>query len=143
VLDYKGSKSLDRRIPKAAAEVCKDVSAFANSAGGTLVYGMTEKNRIPTGFDDGIDPDQVSIEWVQQCVYGEVQPRIEGLSVHGLEIRAGRFPYIAHVSQGRTAHMSDGRYCKRHDGQSVAMEDYEVRDTMRRASTPDVVPGLR
>jgi schlafen family protein len=139
LLDYKGSDSLDRRNSKAAAEICKDVSAFANSAGGTLVYGMTEKNRIATGFDGGVDPAEVSIEWIQQCVYGEVQPRVEGLSVHGVEIRAGRFAYVAHVPQGRTAHMSDGRYYKRHDGQSIAMEDYEVRDTMRRASTPDVV----
>ena len=40
-LDYKSSGALSNS--KARAELCKDVSAFANSIGGTILYGMAVK----------------------------------------------------------------------------------------------------
>jgi predicted HTH transcriptional regulator len=39
-LDYKASPSLSRD-GKNPEELCKDVSALANSAGGQLIYGIT------------------------------------------------------------------------------------------------------
>ncbi len=46
-LDYKRCDSLDRRDSRKKTELSKDVSAFANSAGGTLVYGMKEDGHLP------------------------------------------------------------------------------------------------
>lgn len=40
-LDYKASPSLSRD-GKHPEELCKDVSALANSAGGQLIYGIEE-----------------------------------------------------------------------------------------------------
>ena len=40
-LDYKQCASLQKADGK-KKEISKDVSAFANSAGGTIVYGMIE-----------------------------------------------------------------------------------------------------
>jgi predicted HTH transcriptional regulator len=55
-LDYKASAALSRE-GKAPDEMCKDVTALANSAGGQLVYGIEEDKvtRKPSRVDDGVD----------------------------------------------------------------------------------------
>jgi predicted HTH transcriptional regulator len=55
-LDYKRSDSLDKADSRKRIELSKDVSAFANSAGGVILYGMVEDKHLPTGIDAGIDP---------------------------------------------------------------------------------------
>jgi predicted HTH transcriptional regulator len=65
-LDYKRCAALDKRNPERRTELSKDVSAFANSAGGTLVYGVEENNHIPVRIDDGYDPADVTREWIEQ-----------------------------------------------------------------------------
>ena len=42
-LDYKASPSLTRDSGP-TNEMCKDVSAFANSAGGQIIYGVAERS---------------------------------------------------------------------------------------------------
>ena len=69
ILDYKASPSLARDSGK-PEELCKDVSALANSAGGQLVYGIEEDKTAgkPSKVDDGVtaqsqvlfDPDRLS-----------------------------------------------------------------------------------
>ena len=39
-LDYKRADSLNKRDDKKKTEITKDVSSFANSAGGTIIYGI-------------------------------------------------------------------------------------------------------
>ncbi len=68
-LEYKSAASLDRTDAK-KKEVSKDVSAFANSAGGVLVYGVQEdtNKRVPIKIDSGYDPVDISKEWVEQVI---------------------------------------------------------------------------
>jgi hypothetical protein len=53
-LDYKASDALGTDDRK-RNELCKDVTSFANAAGGQIVYGIVEDKHIPTGVDDGAD----------------------------------------------------------------------------------------
>jgi predicted HTH transcriptional regulator len=76
-LDYKASPSL-ARDDKSRDELCKDVSAFANSAGGQIIYGIVEKDRKPVKVDDGGD---LSREWIEQVIDSRVQPRLDGLVI--------------------------------------------------------------
>src|SRR5437899_2362570 len=76
-LDYKGSAALQKTDGK-KTELSKDVSAFANSAGGTLVYGMIEDGNIPKGLDSGFDPYEITKEWIEQVINSRIHPRIDG-----------------------------------------------------------------
>ena len=66
-LDYKASPALDRTDQK-KNEVARDVSAFANSAGGTLVYGMVEAGHLPAHLDAGFAPQDITREWLEQVI---------------------------------------------------------------------------
>jgi len=48
-LDFKASPSLTRDSAN-VLELCKDVSAFANSAGGQIVYGIAEDKKAKTSI---------------------------------------------------------------------------------------------
>ncbi len=49
-------------------ELSKDISAFANSAGGTILYGVEEDGHCPTRIDLGLDRNEVTKEWIEQVV---------------------------------------------------------------------------
>jgi Putative DNA-binding domain len=140
-LDYKASLSL-ARDDKPRDELCKDVSAFANSAGGQIIYGVVEKDRKPVKVDDGSD---LSREWIEQVIDSRVQPRLDGLVITPVAVSSGRHAYVLTIPQasGRAPHQApDKKYYKRQNFQSVPMEDYEIRDALRRATTPELYVEL-
>jgi hypothetical protein len=142
-LDYKKSDAHGRADRK-KSELSKDVSAFANSAGGVILYGMEEDKHYPTEIDGGLDPDEVSKEWIEQVINSAVHPKIDGLRINQIPLTqrgTGRVLYALSIPQAtaRAPHQAhDKRYYKRYNFESVAMEDYEVRDIFRRATTPDL-----
>jgi hypothetical protein len=140
-LDYKASPSL-ARDDKPRDELCKDVSAFANSADGQIIYGIVEKDRKPVKVDDGSD---LSREWIEQVIDSRVEPRLDGLVITPVPVGSGRHAYVLTIPQasGRAPHQApDKKYYKRQNFQSVPMEDYEIRDALRRATTPELYVEL-
>jgi Putative DNA-binding domain len=134
-LDYKASASLGRNNDQ-RKELIKDVSAFANSAGGQIVYGIEELNRKPIRIDEGINPSAFSRETIEQIIDSNVQPRIEGLTIRAIPLVSGNCIYVINIAPAtsRAPHQAlDKKYYKRQNFQSVPMEDYEIRDTLRRA----------
>ena len=134
-LDYKASPAL-ARDDKPRDELCKDVSAFANSAGGQIIYGIVEKDRKPVKVDDGSD---LSREWIEQVIDTHVEPRLDGLVITPVPVGSGRHAYVLTIPQasGRAPHQApDKKYYKRQNFQSVPMEDYEIRDALRPPSAP-------
>ena len=144
-LEYKGAGALAQR-PEVKLEISKDVSAFANSAGGVLVYGMDENGHVPTAVDP-INPKPFSKEWLENVILANVQPRVDKLHINPVQIPYGanalRFAYVLTIPQSYTAHQAgDKRYYKRFNFQSVPMEHYEVMDTMNRSRTPIIDVSL-
>src|SRR5262245_30255314 len=140
-LDYKASPSL-ARDDKPRNELCKDVSAFANSAGGQIIYGIVEKDTKPIKVDDGSD---LSREWIEQVIDTHVEPRLDGLVITPVPVGNGRHAYVLTIPQasGRAPHQApDKKYYKRQNFQSIPMEDYEIRDALRRATTPELYVDL-
>ncbi len=141
-LDYKRCGSLDNTDGK-KNEVSKDVSACANSAGGTLVYGMIEDGHVATDIDRGFDPSDITKEWLEQVINSRIQRRIDGIRINQIPLsgsKAGRVAYVVYVPQSmRAPHQAaDKKFYRRFNFASVPMEEYEVRDVARRADAPDL-----
>jgi hypothetical protein len=138
-LEYKASGAVEKGQQK-KEEIAKDALAFANAAGGQIVYGMQEKDHLPQGLDDGIDAAQYPGIWFEQVIQQNVSPQIEGLYIHEVPLneQATRVAVVVTIppGQSRVPHQAkDGRYYRRHNFRNQIMEDYEVRDMMRRETT--------
>lgn len=72
-LDYKASPAMSK---KKRDEICKDVSSFANSDGGLLIYGILEENALPTALDEGVEISSTSREWIEQVINTNISPPI-------------------------------------------------------------------
>jgi len=141
-LDYKECGALQRTDGK-KNELSKDVSSFANSAGGTLVYGIIEDGHIPVGISEGYDPNGITKEWIEQVINSRIHQRIDGIIINQIELRKsrpGKVLYVVHIPQSlRAPHMAaDKRFYKRYNFESVPMEEYEVRDVMNRSDSPEI-----
>ena len=85
-LEYKRSAALNKSDNSKKSELTKDISAFANSSGGVILYGMKEDGHYPTEIDEGLDPDDISKEWIEQVVNSSVHPKIDGLRINQISI---------------------------------------------------------
>lgn len=138
-LDYKAALSLDK-TDKKKAEITKDVSAMANSAGGLIIYGISEfqdkeRSHLPERIDP-IDRRNFTKEWLEQVI-NNIQPRLSGLIIHPVPLDSGAndTAYVIEVPQSNTVHQAkDQRYYRRFNFESVAMYDYEIRDAMNRST---------
>lgn len=143
-LDYKSGAAL-AKSDSAKREITKDVSAFANSAGGTLIYGIqegdsAEDRHLPKSFS-AVRRGDISREWLEQVI-ANIRPRIEGLTIHPIPVGNSEedVVYVVEVPQSETAHQAgDFRYYKRWNFESVPMHDHEVRDVMSRRKHPKIV----
>lgn len=141
-LDYKSCDALAQSDGK-KNELSKDASAFANSAGGTLLYGMIEDGHVPVRIDGGFDRTVITKEWIEQVINSRIQRRIDGVRINQIELpksAPGRVAYAVHVPQSaRAPHQAgDKRFYKRFNFESVPMEEYEIRDVARRLESPDL-----
>ena len=142
-LEYKAAEALDRNETK-KKEITKDVSAMANSAGGILIYGISEfsqenKRHLPEKITP-VDRRDFPREWVEQIIQA-IRPRIDGIVIHSVNLGSGEthVAFVIEIPQSNTAHQaSDHRYYKRFNFQAVPMEDYEIRDVMFREQTPNI-----
>lgn len=145
-LDYKECDALQKTEGK-KNEISKDVSAYANSAGGTIVYGIRENGHVPTAIDVGYDPDDIGKEWLDQVINSRIHRRIDGVRINQIQLsgsRAGKVIYVVSIPRStRAPHMaSDKRFYKRFNFESVPMEEYEVRDVSRRLIASDLYIAL-
>ena len=139
-LDFKAAGSLSKDDKK-KVEIAKDVSAFANSDGGIIVYGIEEKDHKAHALSY-IDGNTYTKEWLEQVIQDNIQRRIDGLEIFPIreEGNVAKSIYVVKIPRSsNTPHMSaDKCYYKRNNFRSVKMEEYEVRDLFYRESTPNL-----
>ena len=139
-LDFKGCGALTNKSWK--HDFVKDVSAFANSAGGVLIYGLKESEDTHEAqeIDLGFDPTEPSKEQLEQIVNSRIHRRIEGVRYNAVSLnhsRPGRVAYVISVPESSHApHMADHRFYRRFEFESVPMEEFEVRERYRRETYP-------
>lgn len=143
-LDYKAADALTKTEGK-KKEISKDISAFANSDGGVIVYGIKEfsdplKKHLPKEIDP-LNRGNISKEWLEQVINSNIFPRIESLKITPVPLSAtsNDVVYVVIVNKSTTAHQAiDYRYYKRYNFESVPMYDFEVRDIMNRNKSPRI-----
>jgi hypothetical protein len=147
-LDYKAAAALSRHESK-KIEVTKDISAFANSAGGTVIYGLKEfsddaRKHLPEKIDP-VDGKEFSREWLDQII-GQISPRIRDVLITPVRVgpEVTQTCYVVEIPQGHTAHQArDLKYYRRYNFESVPMADYEIRDVMNRREHPNLEFSIR
>lgn len=143
MLEYKASLAIGDWTDSRRNDLAREVAAFANSAGGTIVIGIGEVEHKPAVIDGGTDTRLVSKESLESALRARIAPRIDNLTIK--EIPNPEKPFFAYFVIGvprsmRAPHMVSPihRYYKRYNFECVPMEHYEVEDVRRRQSEPDL-----
>ncbi len=146
-LEYKSAPSLGTQNDR-TTEITRDVSAFANAAGGVIIYGLREfreeeKKHLAERIDP-IDRTQFTKEWLEHVI-GTIQRRLI-VKIHSVQLSTGTndVAYVVEIPQSDTAHQAtDGKYYQRQNFERPFMRDYQIRDVMRRRQVPVVKVDLR
>ena len=138
VLEFKDSRALTREEPR-ITELCVNVSALANSAGGQIIYGINENKKTngPVVVDDGVADPSITREWIGQILNARIRPRLNSFSVDQFDL-GGKSGFVISVPQTQSGpHQApDHKYYKRFNIEVRSLEDHDIRDIMRRATTP-------
>lgn len=81
----------------AKREFLKDVSAFANTAGGDLLIGIDETNGVITGVPGLTGNPDALILRLEQLVTNSVRPRIVGIEMRSIPLASGNFVIVVRV----------------------------------------------
>lgn len=139
-LEYKSTFAMEN--PKWKEELAKDVSAMANSNGGTIIYGVREKeggngHAIPSELLP-IPYTKMSKDKLSQLLSSNIQPVIDNVEITVIPNDDNSGFFVVQISQSNTAHQNklNHQYFKRRNATIEAMEDYEIRDVMNRTKHP-------
>ena len=133
-LEYKSSMAVSKS-DKNRAELAKDVSSFANSDGGIIVYGIEEEEHLPIRIDAGIDHNVHNREWFENVIHSNVAPRLDGIVIAQISLSSDRSAYAIEIPKSyRGPHQERGsrRYYRRYNFKAEPMEDYEIADVRNR-----------
>jgi hypothetical protein len=132
-LEFKRGDALkfDEKVKK---EIAKDISAFANSDGGIIVYGIEEKDYKANNLVF-VDGNIISKEWLEQVINSRIHRKIDGLTIDPIRYnnKIEQTIYIVKIPRSLNApHAADKRFYKRYNFESVEMEEYEIRNLYTR-----------
>lgn len=133
-LDFKSAEALSK-IDSKKKEISKDVSAFANSNGGVIIYGIDEIDHKASSISF-VDGNEYTKEWLEQVISSTIQRNIPNLKIFPIrkEGLITQTVYIVQIPESMEApHIcKDKKFYKRYNFESVAMEEYEVRQLYNR-----------
>lgn len=146
-LDFKDGAALNNMNDGAKKSLVVDVTAMANSGGGTIIYGITEAaqqdGRSVAGAFAPVTDERITQDRVREIVYSNTDPALSGFTVTCVPVEGGRV-IVVNVAEGDTAYQNkmDRRYYNRVDASSAPMYGFAVRDVMNRRTKPQLRPAL-
>ena len=126
--DLPGSQDKDIK------EFLNDISSFANTSGGDIVYGIDEVDGAAgelTGVTVGdLDSEILKID---QRIRAGIEPKLFGVRTHGVSLGNGRCVIVIRVPQGqqpphRVTYKNSGRFFARHSRGKYEMDVHELRN---------------
>ncbi|MEM5421313.1 AlbA family DNA-binding domain-containing protein [Paraburkholderia ferrariae] len=141
-LEYKSGRVFESLSSEVRKEFVKDVSAFANGGGGTLIIGVAEgddgQRSIAIGFEP-VTKAKITIEQLTSIIKSNTDPVFGAFHIKQLEHPGGRV-FVIEIEQADTAHQNrlDRLYYQRTGVVSEPMYDFAIRDVMNRRTHPRV-----
>jgi hypothetical protein len=129
-IEFKRAEALSKK-DSVKKEISKDVSAFANSDGGIIIYGIEEKNHKASNFSF-INGKEYTKEWLEQIISSTINRTIQDLKIFPIryDSKIEKSIYVVQIPSSLDApHLSrEKRFYKRHNFESIMMEEYEIRE---------------
>ena len=129
IVDYKEQLLGDNKL-------LKQVSAFANTQGGFLIFGLKETGK--GGYPKeilGIDKSQVNKERIEQIILGNIQPRLN-VKIQPIEHQdpSKAIIVIQIPNSYLKPHMNsrENKFYKRYEFEALPMTEIEVSDAYKR-----------
>lgn len=128
-LDYKRDIPSDTK--ESRVEFISDISSFANTDGGDIVFGIDEVNGVPAEIL-GVEVDNVDslgLRFENIC-RDNIEPRIGGIQVHGIKLANGRKVIIVRVPQSWQAphrNRQDRHFYARNSRGKFSMDTAQIR----------------
>jgi hypothetical protein len=95
-LEYKRDPYGNRDVDK--KEALKDITSFANSAGGHLIIGMEQTKGIPTGLKGLPDEDLDGLRnRLESLIRDGVEPRIVGVRIRPVSLSSGGVALVIRI----------------------------------------------
>jgi hypothetical protein len=144
-LEFKASALLAHDSDRIVKQLTENVSAFANTEGGVIVIGIREgksgQKSVATEIDEGVDPNEMPPDRLEQLIASNISPSIPGLTVRPILLsgeKAGRVIYIVNVPRGTTAYQARHtlRYYGRTEFAATPLHDNVIRLLMSRGRVP-------
>lgn len=144
-LEFKDAGALSNARIKSRdkEELMKDISAMANSNGGTIIFGIQEtKEKDHRGKAEKLTPindPKLSKEWLEQIIYSNIIPKIKDIVITKLTFDDNSWIFVVDIPQSNVCHQApDKKYYKRYNFMSTAMDDWEIKDILNRQNRPDI-----
>jgi len=138
-LEFKSGDSL-RKDDTGKKEIAKDVSAFANSDGGVLIYGIREEKNAAHSLSP-VNDTLYTKEWLEQIINNNIKRRIDGVIIDPIRLETGGAIYVVRIPKSplRPHQTNAYRYYKRFNFQAIDMEEHEVRESYLNPREPHVI----
>jgi hypothetical protein len=141
-LEFKRADSLiihpnnkSKNLEEIKNEIAKDVSAFANSDGGVLIYGIAEDNHVATDYSF-IDGNTFTKETLEQIINSRIHRKIDGLRIEPIRFKNDitKTIYIVEIPRSTNAphQTKDKKFYKRRNFYVDEMEEFEIRELYNR-----------
>ncbi|MEM5372163.1 ATP-binding protein [Paraburkholderia azotifigens] len=146
-LDFKSGAALND-MNAARSQLVKEVTAFANAGGGTLIYGIAERADGPRNIADRLDAvtnDAVTVDRLTTIITQNTDPVFADFQITVFDIPGGGRVFIVEVNEGVTAYQNriDQRYYQRSGSISAPMYGFAIRDVMNRRTVPHIDAHLQ
>lgn len=140
-LEFKDGKALDFS-EKEKIQISKDSSAFANSDGGIIIYGISEsKENHKASCLSPVDSKVITKEWLENIISSRTE-RIFFFVIYSIPISedSTQVIYLVKIPKSANApHMCcDKKFYKRYNFKAQPMDEYEVRELYSRIIVPDL-----